>query len=176
MAVIPVTVYAQEYVTYENPTHGFSMQYPADWTLNDNKEEMTLDGGVVSFQSPDRASLSIGVENTSQYLDTSTLTLKSRTAQDYVAEKKVRQSNVPSFAFREITNNETTVADNPAWRFDYIFTYTEVGLEMYYNEIYTVKDNKVYLFQYISFPLEVPANLPIANKMIDSFKFTGVTQ
>jgi hypothetical protein len=134
-----------------------------------------ISGAIVEFSSS-QGSLAIDLENTTQYLDTNTLTLKTHTAQDYISERRISQSNIPSFAFKEVSSNEITIAGYPASRMDYILTYIEVGVVLYYNEIYTVKDNTVVGFQYIAGPLDVPTTLPIANKMIDSFKFTGGTQ
>jgi hypothetical protein len=93
-------------LTYENPTYGFRIQYPTDWNVTEDVPFTSeADLKVVEFRSPDRASLSIDVENTNQYLDTNTLTLKSRTAQDYVSERIATQSNIPYFTFKYIIIN-----------------------------------------------------------------------
>ena len=56
------TVLAQtaNFLTYENPTYGFRIQYPSDWNITsshtdllDNSTEEGTTRSVVEFESPD---------------------------------------------------------------------------------------------------------------------------
>src|SRR5205823_12346928 len=84
----PQNATAGNFLTYENSTYGFRMQYPSSWELQspteDNKVvEFALDKGKMMHDGD----LSISVENVSKYLDTSTMKVKSNTLQEYVSGK-----------------------------------------------------------------------------------------
>lgn len=172
------TVLAQtaNFLTYENPTYGFRIQYPSDWNITsshteylDNSTEEGTTRSVVEFESPDGSSFNIYVQlNTTQYLDTNTLTVKNRTAHDYVLERLAAQSDIPGFTFKNIRDYATIVADIPAWSLERIST-SVLGIN-YIKETYVVKDDKMYNLWSSSKPLLVPTILPIAQKMIDSFE------
>ncbi|MFL6317727.1 MAG: hypothetical protein ACJ71K_19465 [Nitrososphaeraceae archaeon] len=65
--------------------------------------------------------------------------------------------------------NLTSVAGINAWSVDHIFTAEDK--QTFFRETYMVNNGKLYKFTYLSPPLKVPATLPIAQKMIDSFQF-----
>jgi hypothetical protein len=75
----------QQWLTYESPEFGYSIQYPPDWEA---LEEINYPQNTSSksFDLPARYSfggLIVSIEPVDKYLETDTLTLKTRTLHDY---------------------------------------------------------------------------------------------
>src|SRR5215207_267306 len=83
----------REWRTYENPDLGFNIEYPADLVENieeneyDDSDEIFLTHPEIQFiiSEEEGSLLDIDVARASQFLDTDTLTLKTRDAHDYLA-------------------------------------------------------------------------------------------
>ena len=77
----------QTFLTFENPTYKFKIQYPSDWQVKPvGRSPPSGAIGAGAFVSSDNATLTVTVQNLSQYLDVNDLQVKKRTAQDYAKE------------------------------------------------------------------------------------------
>jgi hypothetical protein len=173
--------------TYENPTYGFSIQYPSDWQINYSSFEDLKEGDKVGeivaiFKSPEGSyfTITVSLNLSPQYLDTNTLTLKNKTAQDFVLEEitnKLPSDSIDwGFTYKVIRNYESTVAGMEAWSLEQIqnSTYPSES-SRYFRDTYILKDDRIYNFLESSEPLLVPKTLSITQKMIDSFRFINNT-
>jgi hypothetical protein len=161
---------------YQNSQYRFKIQYPSSWVVNYEPGNISL----FSFNSPvnkpgqliQDAELMIEIRNVSQYLDEKKLVLKNKTAYDYIQDFLKTSGPNPQIGMdiRPIRVNSTTITGVEAWTVDYMFTAEDE--QTFFRETYMVNNGKLYRFTYLSPPVKVPATLPIAQKMIDSFQFT----
>jgi hypothetical protein len=109
----------QEYLTYKNPAYGFSIQYPVDWKILTSHTEIydeiepEATRTIVEFESPEGATFNVyGSLETPDFLDTNTLTVKNRTAYDYVLDR-INTANtfadLTGLSFEHIRNYQTTI-------------------------------------------------------------------
>jgi hypothetical protein len=170
-----------QWSTYENPEFGISVDHPANWNLDLPEAFIGLPGDPRTVfnvvESPSRwASLGITVENTSSFLDTDTMQVKNNTLEDYVG---ARRSQITSSTLAGVTgelsatekylkDNKTTVAGNPAWKIESIIN-GRYG-DTYIINTYMIDGNKLYTFNFQGDALKAPEMIPIAQRMIDSFK------
>ncbi len=153
----------QQLLTYTNPEGRFSIDYPSN-SVAKPVADIRLDMLVHTNTNATDAVLSISIENTTKYLDTNTLQVKTHSLRDYVNDK-INKINSLSSGFRGtealkyLKDNPTTVAGNPAWT----ISYTNDPF-LYYTTTYMIKDNKLYTFEYQSGQLKVPETLPVVQK------------
>jgi hypothetical protein len=160
------------FLNYTSSTDGFKIIYPSNWEVKET--DLTSDGDVVQFKSPeDRlfASLTVNVKGVSSYLDTDTMKLKNATAEQYGLQRldvvSVMGQPDPDIVYKEIRSNAFPIDGQDAWKIEYIWGF----IEGFYNlEVFTIANGKMYTFHYMDFPLNAPKNLPIVNRMIDSFQ------
>jgi len=161
---------------YQKSQYRFKIQYPSGWIVNSEPGNISL----FSFSSPinkpgqliQDAELIIEIRNVSQYLDEKKLVLKNKTAYDYIQDFLKTSGPNPQIGvdIRPIRVNSTTVTGVEAWSVDYVFNAEDE--QTFFRETYMVSNCKLYRFTYLSPSLKVPATLPVAQKMIDSFQFT----
>jgi hypothetical protein len=134
--------------------------------------DLNADRPTMSGRPATDASLSISIENTSKYLDTNTLQVKTHPLQDYV-NGKINTINSLAFGkdltLKYLKDGSTKVAGNPAWTISYTGSFSGVPIS-YSTTTYMIKDNKLYTFDFFSEQLKVPETLPVVQKMINSFK------
>ena len=117
-------------------------------------------------------SVTIRVENVSKYLDPNNLKVKSITLDDYISDKKIELSQSASgMSFTYLMDNKTQIAGHEAWSVEYMIN-VERKQAAYILGNYVINDGKLYTIEFSAPPQKVLENLPIAQKMIDSFQFT----
>lgn len=143
------------FLTYQNPTEGYSIQYPSDWEVTGNG----ISDAVIRFSPSDVSELSLIVTTTkpAPYLDIVTMTVKNTTSQQLLQEKLL--DKIP---FRK-TN--VTVGENSGIKNEYFYG------KIYSFEVFIIGNGKLYTLAYNDESLNVPKTLPIVNKMVDSFRF-----
>jgi PsbP len=164
------------FLTYKDPAGGFKLLYPSNWiTSASSPSDAVFDSVPVKIGEPIKSvRIEISVRNVDQYLDEKQMILKNKTAYDYVASTLKGAGYDPQFDMttRPIRVNSTTVAGINAWRIDFMLTTGSVFHdETFFRKTYMVNNGKLYEFSYMAPPLKVPATLPIAQKMFDSFEF-----
>lgn len=154
-------------LTYKNDTYGVSLQYPANWSFSPGEGNNNTAGSstdIVSFspkESNSSATLDVLVDSVDSGVD-----LKQFVS-DSISDNKIDLKN---FKASETTLNGITLAGSPAYRV--IYSYTDAGENFKGLETGTIVGNKVYFIQYENSPTQFDSNLPIVQKMIDSFKLT----
>lgn len=168
------------WLRHENSTYGFKVSYPSDWKIEQLKNNPTA---VVRFVSDSKqagipgnpmreASVTIRVENVSKYLDPNNLKVKSLTLDDYISNKKIELSQSASgMSITYLMDNKTQIAGREAWSVEYMIN-VERNQAAYILGNYVINDGKLYTIEFSAPPQKVHENLPIAQKMIDSFQFT----
>jgi hypothetical protein len=144
---------------------GFRIQYPSDW-----EAEETTRGYVVYFNPPDQG----------PPLTFHTGSAHNRTSQQYIEDEIMMEMNYqgPAHLDFPIELNPISIAGNPG---SYaVFTYTKDGEteEIATKEIMaaTIKDGKVYKFDFSSELSEFDSYLPTIRSIIDSFEITARDQ
>jgi hypothetical protein len=168
------------WLRHENSTYGFKVSYPSDWKIEQLKNNPTA---VVKFVSDSKqvgipgnpmleVSATIRVEDVSKYLDPNNLKVKSLTLDDYISNKKNELSQSASgMSFTYLMDNKTQIAGREAWSVEYMIN-VERKQASYILGNYVIYDGKLYTIEFSVPPQKVPENLPMAQKMIDSFQFT----
>jgi hypothetical protein len=111
------------------------------------------------------SSFGVGVDEPEPYLDTDTMTLQNRSLAQYV---QMQKDVMPKNSKTLIRENHVTVGGNDGVKLEY--TSNENNKERYGFYILTVVNGKLYTLSYSEEPLKVPETLPLANKMVESFK------
>jgi hypothetical protein len=151
------------FVKYENPNHKIKIMYPSDWKI----EEGTVPHFSVSFIAPSKtnsnsppALLRLGVDN----LPSPGVLLENFT-HDQINDLK---QNYPILTLWQL--NSTFVGkDTPAKQL--VFSATDSKQhEAKAIQVFAIKNNISYHITYIAKPVVYSEFLPIAKRMIDSFK------
>jgi eukaryotic-like serine/threonine-protein kinase len=156
------------FLTYENPTHGVRIRYPPDWQ---KIEHLSGNSFWIDFTSPSKseanafpATVSVSVKG----LNEST----STTIRDYLngVINKAKQS-LPDFQIIE-PNRDTNITGTSASKIVYSFLSQDPVVQAHFQSmnIWTIKDKKVYGISYTEIKSLYPTYLPTVQKMIDSFE------
>jgi hypothetical protein len=150
--------------TYTNNDLNFTIEHPSNWQVKENTESPD---GRVSFELSDRSLPIFGVktEKVEPHPDTDKMTLKNISLQELVEHEL---NEMTSSEFRNldlIKQNKVTVGGNDGWKMEF------AGEDSFYLfEICTIANGEIYILTYQDYPSKVPETLPLANKMVDSFK------
>lgn len=152
-------------VPYQNPKLGFSLQHPSNWQV----DESEASDGIIRFTTPINTPhiFAVIVDDSKPYLDTNTLTLKNNTLQDSVQHKLSLYTLLgerTEIDYRVTRQSDVTVGGNGGIKVEYIFG------DDYNFDVYTMANGKLYTLNYKETPLKVPETVPLANKVVESFK------
>jgi eukaryotic-like serine/threonine-protein kinase len=148
----------ESFNTYNNPTFGIKMQYPSDWGRLD-----------LSFLENDSADIDFyplgdtsGVKNVK--IQVKTLPLQNMTLDEYTTVQ------INSIEEQLLESNATTLTDNNIPAHKIVFINTE-GLKTM--QIWALKDDKSYTITYVAEESDYFNQLPLVQRMIDSFQIIG---
>lgn len=191
--------YAQNesFITYENKLYGFAFDYPATWHNQFDAYEAQLNNVVIALADPysndtqgfEQISFRVNVSDVRKSLGDD-LQIRSDTAEDYVRNRineeneslyqtnagiksatDYEESEKPLFTLENLRNTTTSIGgEGNVSRVQYVISF-EGEQKQFSTYIYVVKDEKVYELSFHSLPLEVPESLPVAEKIIQSFRF-----
>jgi eukaryotic-like serine/threonine-protein kinase len=169
IAIMSQTLLAQSapanLLTYQNSTAGIKLQYPSNWVKQENGTRQDTQTDLVTFTPPtinSNASLDITVDDIT---DSPGTTLAQYASDDMGSLKQQFASN----DFKLIESKSSIIlAGLPAYRI--VYTSVDQNTTTKDMEIGAIKGGKVYLLTYEAGPNEYDKYLPIALKMIDSFK------
>ena len=161
------------FLTYENPTYRFKIQYPLNWEkvqFNQGIEEQRRNM-VVNFLSP----LAGSSPTFREYLIIEVGNLSSSPNRDlaqYITTLINFRQSLPHFNL--IESNPTTLvgSNNPAYKIVYTYSNPIVGITKAM-DILTNKGNNLYFLSYNADITKYSSYLPTIQKMIDSFEITG---
>ena len=152
-------------LTYQNSTAGITLQYPSNWVKQENGTRQDTQTDLVTFTPPtinSNASLDITVDDITDSMGT---TLAQYASDEIGSLKQQFASN----DFKLIESKSSIIlAGLPAYRI--VYTSVDQNTTTKDMEIGAIKGGKVYLLTYEAGPNEYDKYLPIALKMIDSFK------
>ena len=169
IAIMPHTLIAQtapaNLLTYQNSTAGIKLQYPSNWVKQENGTKQDTQTDLVTFIPPtinSNASLDVTVDD----ITDSPGTTLTQYASDEIGSLKQQFAN-NDFKLTE-SKSSMILAGLPAYRIAY--TSVDQNTTTKDTEIGAIKGGKVYILTYEAGPNEYDKYLPIALKMIDSFK------
>jgi eukaryotic-like serine/threonine-protein kinase len=169
IAIMPHTLLAQSaptnLLTYQNSTAEIKLQYPSNWVKQENGTRQDTQTDLVTFTPPtinSNASLDITVDDITDSLGTTL----AQYASDEIGSLKQQFAN-NDFKLIESKSN-IILAGLPAYTI--VYTSVDQNTTTKDMEIGAIKGGKVYLLTYEAGPSEYDKYLPIALKMIDSFK------
>ena len=169
IAIMSQTLLAQSapanLLTYQNSTAGLKLQYPSNWVKQENGTRQDTQTDLVTFTPPtinSNASLDITVDDITDSVGT---TLAQYASDEIGSLKQQFASN----DFKLIESKSSIIlAGLPAYRI--MYTSVDQNTTTKDMEIGAIKGGKVYLLTYEAGPNEYDKYLPIALKIIDSFK------
>jgi hypothetical protein len=162
------------FLTYKNSNHGLTIQYPANW----DKDELAEGGEYTVFFSPSTnmdVNLDVSVYKPN---DIPSFPYNNTTLTELV-DREIDDLRSNDICYQGIIWQESTLVNNPSYKIMYD-SICPVSKTM---EVWMLKDGKAYEIEYTSEYTSSDANqnkltatsqffryLPIAQKMIDSFK------
>ncbi len=161
----------QQFLTYDNPTYGIRIKYPSDWTKSEQ-----VGGSVVVFLAPKENLSDVFQENVNvlvQDLSTRPMTLSEYT------NLSIDQISQNIFDANIIDSSATTLDGNPAHKVVYTGTAVKVAIyvggiqgeyRLKWMQIWTIKDNKVYIISYAARVDKFSEFSDTTNQMISSFE------
>ena len=176
--------------------YGFSFEYPITWHDQYDVYEAELNNVVVAKADPysndsqgfEQTSFRVNISDVQRFLGTD-LQVRSKTAQDYITKRinekneslyqtnagiksatDYEESERPLFTMENLNNTTTLIGGENASRVQYVISF-EGEQKQFSTYIYVVKDEKIYELSFHSEPLNVPETLPIAERILQSFRF-----
>lgn len=174
------------FLKYENPSYGITIQYPNDWN---RIKPVTFNGhqniAIVEFKSPsekplqkDLATIRILVHNLTSHnmLDRFTTFFDKSDSQKILLRgfilsyfTSLLTKKLPGFDFIKSESDEkTTLADNPAQKIVYQYRNEQDIIKAM--EVLTVKGDKGFIISYTAEASKYSNFIPIIKTMMDSFE------
>ncbi len=150
------------FLTYESSAHGIRLKYPSDWTKTEQ-----IEGNLVAFYSPMeslldtyREGLGVAVQNISH-----PMTLDEYTQLSLDQLKQISNTII-------IDSSATTLAGSPAHKVVYTgkIELSDKQVDVKFMQVYTIKDNKVYILTYVAEAKKYSKFLGTIQEMVDSFE------
>lgn len=167
---------------YINPIHSIKVQYPSDWKLVERGDNDYHKLNIIAeFLQPSQAdyynpnisashnSLRISVENYSTFADTDNNNTGNQLQNIGNHRLGAIGISCPGFDLRSYIRN-ATLAGSPAYEINFDYSYLDNNKKAI--EIWTVKDNKVYIIDYVAYEQVYDITVPVVQKMIESFEIT----
>ena len=150
-------------LTYDNFTYGVSVKYPQLWTKTETLDPIT--GSLATFMSPQANGTDVFQENLR--LIVQNLAEKNITLAEYT-RTSIDEIKLFSPDAEIIEQSNTQLANEPAHQV--IYTGKEEGYTLKHLQIWTIKDNKVYIVTYTAEINKYSEYLRTVEKMINSFE------
>jgi hypothetical protein len=157
------------YLTYQNATFSFKLDYPSTWTVAENNPDLALrvKDVVVNFFSPAETYSDIFSENlnvvVSKVDETEPMSIGDLT---YMIIPSIKQV----FGVHDsIEPQDLNLDGNPAKKINYSYNLFNKVLQN--TQVYSIKSGNFYVITYVCDPLTCSSYVPTFEKMIHSFKF-----
>jgi hypothetical protein len=170
-------------IPYTNPAYGIQIQYPSDWKLVERSGNgYHMLNVIVELLQPNQSSY----YNTNISASHNSLRLS---VEDYSTFEEPQNNDNPDSQLLNIGNHRigsigiscpgfdiksynrnTTLAGHPAYQISFDYSYMDSNKMA--TEIWTIKDNKVYIVDYVANENAYNTTLPVVKKMIESFEIT----
>jgi PsbP-like protein len=162
-----------DFLTYEHPILGITMQYPHDWTVRQYEYNPEANNTLAGFYSPSKTASELGnISGVSghfvPYSDIFTFDSKNLTLDRIMSERLKRLQNDTHFT--AIESKPFTFDDGHSAQL-LIYRTIAGGDELFKKiQVYTIYDNKVYLISFTSQDASFPSYMPTIQKMIKTFE------
>jgi hypothetical protein len=152
----------QQFQNYQNPTLGFSIQYPSDWQIEEEPGEQ-----VTFVKENDIVESLVDVHS----LDSPDITL-AKYVQDEITNKREERQG-----FKLVESTPMTISDGKAPAHKLVYTFLKEdeprsGETNKIQRIYTIEGDKVYSIAYLAEVDKYDDSLPLVEKMVDSFRIS----
>jgi len=165
-----VNAQSDNFKTYTNKEMNFSIQHPSNWQVKGDSVSppervwFELSGRSLPIFAVDTEKIESHLE---PHLDADTIVLKNTSLQELV-QHELDEKSSEFRNFDLIRQNKVTIGGNDGWKMEFS------GKDNFYLfEICTIANGKIYILTYQDDPLKVPETLPLANKMVESFRLVG---
>ena len=195
-----ITTLSSPSLSYTNSTYGIKMQYPSDWKILDGPATIFHNQSkglnvVTEILTPIQSnyynpkigathnSIRLVVENYStfgdyvnnninSYIGNNNSAADDKNKLQTVANKRIGAIGIYCHDFDlKGWNQNATLAGNPANQIFLDYSYANNSKDG--TEIWTIKDNKIYLIEFVTQDKLYSSYLPIVNEMINSFQIVN---
>ena len=154
-------------LTYANSAHGVSVKYPQLWTKTETLDPIT--GSLATFMAP------VQVNNSDVFQENlriivQNLAGKNVTLAEYT-QTSIEEIKLFSPDAEIVEQRNTQLANEPAHQV--VYTGKEEGYTLKHLQIWTIKDNKVYIITYTAELNKYSDYLKTVQKMINSFEINS---
>ena len=171
-------------VPYTNPENSIQIQYPSDWKLVERGEnDYHMLNVIVEFLQTNQSSyfdanisashnsLRLSVEDYSTFEDPQNNNNSLDSQLLNIGNHRIGSIGIscPGFDIKSYDRN-ATLAGNPAYQINFDYSYLDNNKMAM--EIWTIKDDKVYIIDYVVNEQVYGIALPAVQKMIKSFEIT----
>ena len=190
-------------VSYYNATYGIKIDHPSDWTIKEggvatifHNQSKTLNvvAEILAPIQSDYYNPKIGASHNSirlvvedydtfgdftnnnifNYLKKNDSETDDKNKLLTVATKRIGAIGIYCHDFDlKSWNQNATLADNPAHQIFLDYSYDKNSKDA--TEIYTIKDDKIYIIEFVAQDKYYNLYLPVVNEIIDSFQITNST-
>ena len=168
-------------ISYHNIQNGISVQYPSDWKLSEQADNSYHRLNIIAeFLQPVQNSYykpNISATHNSFRLSIQNYTSFEGPKDDNSMDNKLQKIgnarmgaigiSCPGFDLKSYSRN-STLSGLPAYQIEFNYSYLDNNKKA--TEIWTIKDDKVYIIDYVANENIYDVTFPIAKKMIDSFQ------
>jgi eukaryotic-like serine/threonine-protein kinase len=170
-------------IPYANPTNGIQIQYPSDWKLVERSDTgYHMLNVIVEFLQPNQSSyynqdisashnsLRLSIEDYSTFEEQ-----QDSSSQDNqllnIGNHRIGSIGIscPSFDIKSYNRN-ASLAGLQAYQISFDYSYLDNNKMAM--EIWTVKDDKVYIIDFVANENVYDITFPVVQKMIESFEIT----
>jgi hypothetical protein len=153
------------YLVYTNPDHRITINYPANWKLD---EHPYADKFIAYFTSILKNSSDVFPATISLSVET----LKKNISLDKYTDANLVKAKQSLPGFQLIDSNATILAGIPAHRIEYIFVSADPAVQVPFKSmnIWAIKQDKAYNISYTQARSQYTKNLEVLQHMINSFK------
>jgi hypothetical protein len=165
-----------DFLTYEHPILGTTMQYPHDWKVRQYEYNPSGNNTLAGFYSPSKTASELGnISGVSghfvPYSDIFVFDSKNLTLDEIMTGRLNRLQNDTHFTGIE---SKPFMFDNGQPASSLIYRTTAGGDELFKKiQVYTIYSNKVFLISFTSQDASFPGYQPTIQKMIKSFDVRG---
>lgn len=162
-----------EFTAFQNRTLGFSIQYPSQWVV---KQTVFPDQKVVEFKnnSSTIGTFFVRIKAPSPNLDSDAIMKKNKTLEQTVHDLVAGFSkpNPYGLEIKLIGLDEFPILGEDGWKVEMT---TGSGTRIFYYafDILTIINGKLYSLEYQDKPSKIGETLPIAKKMVNSFRLVS---
>jgi serine/threonine protein kinase len=153
----------EEAIAYKAIDYGFQIEYPKTWTKQDVEDPIT--GEIVAFISPSEGEYDLFQERIVITIEDLPNNLK--TLEDYKEEliDKLRDPKNNALTIEE--ERKIKISDRPAYKI--VYSRKDGQIELQQMEVFTIKNNQVYVLTYSAERAKYSKFLKIAQDTIKSF-------